>query len=54
MIEKDLVFESDSVNKTKMNDIKTILCGHFIKNTIDKITIVYKIYRLRRKTCQDY
>ena len=26
----------------------------FIINTIDKITIVYKIYRMRRKTCEDY
>ena len=27
MIENDLVFESDSVNKIKMNHIKTMLCG---------------------------
>ncbi len=35
MIENDLVFESDSVNKIKMNHIKTMLCGHFIG--IDKL-----------------
>ncbi len=35
IIEKDLVFESDSVNKIKMNHIKTMLCGHFIG--IDKL-----------------
>ena len=34
-IEKDLVFESDSVDKIKMNHIKTMLCGHFIG--IDKL-----------------
>ena len=35
MIENDLTFESASVNKIKMNHIKTMLCGHFIG--IDKL-----------------
>ena len=35
MIENDLAFESDSVNKIKMNHVKTMLCGHFIG--IDKL-----------------
>ena len=35
MIENDLIFESDSVNKIKMNHIKTMLCGHFMG--IDKL-----------------
>ena len=35
MIESDLAFESASINKIKMNHIKTMLCGHFIG--IDKL-----------------
>ena len=35
MIENDLAFESASVNKIKMNHVKTMLCGHFIG--IDKL-----------------
>ena len=35
MIESDLNFESASINKIKMNHIKTMLCGHFIG--IDKL-----------------
>ena len=35
MIENNLTFESASVNKIKMNHIKTMLCGHFIG--IDKL-----------------
>ena len=35
MIESDLAFESASINKIKMNHIKTMLCGHFI--CIDKL-----------------
>lgn len=35
MIERDLNFESASINKIKMNHIKTMLCGHFIG--IDKL-----------------
>lgn len=35
MIESDLTFESASINKIKMNHIKTMLCGHFIG--IDKL-----------------
>ena len=35
MIENDLAFESASINKIKMNHIKTMLCGHFIG--IDKL-----------------
>jgi len=39
MIENNLIFESDSVNKIKMNHIKTMLCGHFIG--------IYKLERLK-------
>jgi hypothetical protein len=35
LIDHDLVFENASTNKIKMNHIKTILCGNFIK--IDKL-----------------
>ena len=35
LIENDLVFDSASTNKIKMNHIKTMLCGHFIG--IDKL-----------------
>jgi hypothetical protein len=35
LIDHDLVFENASTNKTKMNHIKTILCGNFIG--IDKL-----------------
>lgn len=35
MIENDLVFDSDSVKKIKLNHVKTMLCGHFIG--IDKL-----------------
>ena len=35
MIESDLNFESASINKIKMNHIKTMLCGHFMG--IDKL-----------------
>ena len=35
MIESDLAFESASINKIKLNHIKTMLCGHFIG--IDKL-----------------
>lgn len=35
MIENDLIFESVSVNKIKMNHVKTLLSGHFIG--IDKL-----------------
>ncbi len=30
LIGTDLVFDSESTNKIKMNHIKTMLCGHFI------------------------
>lgn len=35
LIENDIVFDNDSINKIKMNHIKTMLCGHFIG--IDKL-----------------
>ncbi|PHS32573.1 MAG: IS1380 family transposase, partial [Alkaliphilus sp.] len=35
LIEKELVFDTESTNKIKMNHIKTMLCGHFIG--IDKL-----------------
>ncbi len=35
LIENDLIFNSESTNKIKMNHIKTMLCGHFIG--IDKL-----------------
>jgi hypothetical protein len=35
LIENDLLFDSESVNKIKMNHIKTMLCGNFIG--IDKL-----------------
>ena len=35
LIDTDLVFDSESANKIKMNHIKTMLCGHFIG--IDKL-----------------
>jgi hypothetical protein len=35
LIDNDLVFENDSTNKIKMNQIKTMLCGHLIG--IDKL-----------------
>ncbi len=35
LIENDLIFDSTSTNKIKMNHIKTMLCGHFIG--IDKL-----------------
>jgi hypothetical protein len=30
LIERELVFDTESANKIKMNHIKTMLCGHFI------------------------
>ena len=35
LIDRDLVFDSASTNKIKMNHIKTMLCGNFIG--IDKL-----------------
>ena len=35
LIDKDLVFENESTNKIRMNQIKTMLCVHFIG--IDKL-----------------
>ena len=35
LIERELVFDTESTNKIKMNHIKTMLCGHFIG--IDKL-----------------
>ena len=35
LIDNGLVFENKSTNKIKMNHIKTMLCGHFIR--IDKL-----------------
>ena len=32
LIDHDLVFENASTNKIKMNHIKTMLCGNFIRN----------------------
>jgi hypothetical protein len=35
LIDTDLVFDNESTNKVKLNHIKTMLCGHFIR--IDKL-----------------
>jgi len=32
LIDHDLVFETQSTNRIKMNHIKTMLCGNFIRN----------------------
>jgi hypothetical protein len=48
MIENDLTFESASVNKIKMNHVKTMLSGHFIG--IDKLERL-KLLGCFRKYC---
>ena len=41
LIDHDLVFDNTSTNKIKLNHIKTMLCGHFIRiDRLERIKLI--------------
>ena len=44
LIENNLIFDNESTNRIKMNNIKTMLCGHFIGiDKLERLKLLRKI-----------